>query len=296
MAIPDLAALRATLGGVDCFASQAEWDDHWRAHAHVLDDRSEQEQRILRDASVDGVDGVCALCATAQRFALPSRAAGKSPSLREELLCNSCRLNARMRAGFGLLTLLCPQRDARIYLTEQASFGFVWLHGRYRRSFGSEFTHSVKQRARLMRWLWSLRTYVLPRFEDVTRLRQRAASLDAVVSFDVLEHVPDHRAAIAEFARVTRPGGWLVLSVPIDLDSATSIVRARIREDGAIEHLLDPEYHGDPLGAGVLCYHGFGWDLLADLRDAGYRHCVVALPWNPRAALLSGLSIVIAQR
>ncbi|MCC6748252.1 MAG: class I SAM-dependent methyltransferase [Deltaproteobacteria bacterium] len=34
---------------------------------------------------------------------------------------------------------------------------------------------------------------------------------DAVVSFKVLAHVPNIRGALAEFARVTRPGGHLVL-------------------------------------------------------------------------------------
>jgi len=40
------------------------------------------------------------------------------------------------------------------------------------------------------------------------------ASFDAVVSFAVLEHVRDERAALREIARVLRPGGDLVLSVP----------------------------------------------------------------------------------
>lgn len=37
---------------------------------------------------------------------------------------------------------------------------------------------------------------------------------DAVVLLDVLEHVPNDRAVIAEVARLLRPGGRLVLSVP----------------------------------------------------------------------------------
>ncbi len=37
---------------------------------------------------------------------------------------------------------------------------------------------------------------------------------DAVVLLDVLEHVADERAVVAEIARVLRPGGLLVVSVP----------------------------------------------------------------------------------
>lgn len=40
------------------------------------------------------------------------------------------------------------------------------------------------------------------------------ASFDRVVVVDMLEHVPDDRAFVRELARVTRPGGRLVLNTP----------------------------------------------------------------------------------
>ncbi|MFH1533229.1 MAG: class I SAM-dependent methyltransferase [Pseudomonadota bacterium] len=46
---------------------------------------------------------------------------------------------------------------------------------------------------------------------SVTDLPFEDDSFDAVVSFKVLAHVPDLRRALAECARVTRPGGTLVL-------------------------------------------------------------------------------------
>lgn len=49
---------------------------------------------------------------------------------------------------------------------------------------------------------------------DVTGLQFEDASFDAVVTADVLEHVPDDRRAVAEMARVLRPGGVLVAAVP----------------------------------------------------------------------------------
>jgi SAM-dependent methyltransferase len=41
-----------------------------------------------------------------------------------------------------------------------------------------------------------------------------AGEFDAVLSLDVLEHIDDHRAALAEYRRVTKPGGVLLLTVP----------------------------------------------------------------------------------
>jgi SAM-dependent methyltransferase len=39
-------------------------------------------------------------------------------------------------------------------------------------------------------------------------------TFDLVTCLDVVEHVPDDRAALAELRRVCRPGGWLLVTVP----------------------------------------------------------------------------------
>lgn len=49
---------------------------------------------------------------------------------------------------------------------------------------------------------------------DAQRLPARDATFDAAVSLDAIEHVPDDVAALSEIARVLRPGGVLVMSVP----------------------------------------------------------------------------------
>jgi ubiquinone/menaquinone biosynthesis C-methylase UbiE len=50
---------------------------------------------------------------------------------------------------------------------------------------------------------------------DITRIPVADASFDAVMCVEVLEHIPDPVAAIAEFARLLRPGGWLILTAPV---------------------------------------------------------------------------------
>ena len=51
-------------------------------------------------------------------------------------------------------------------------------------------------------------------YGDVSRLPFHNESFDTVWCTEVLEHVPDPAAVLAEFERVTKPGGCLVLSTP----------------------------------------------------------------------------------
>ncbi len=102
--------------------------------------------------------------------------------------------------------------------------------------------------------------------EDITRLTLPDESLDLIVSSDVLEHVPDFAAALSESRRVLRPGGVHIFTVP---PRASTRQRARI-VNGNVEHLLDPEYHLDPLSReGILAFWDFGPDLPVKFATAG---------------------------
>lgn len=50
--------------------------------------------------------------------------------------------------------------------------------------------------------------------DDITRTHLREAGFDLILCTEVLEHIPDWRAALASMARLLRPGGALVLSTP----------------------------------------------------------------------------------
>jgi hypothetical protein len=63
----------------------------------------------------------------------------------------------------------------------------------------------------------------------------------------------------------------MMWSVPFFEDSAANQVRA-VMADGGVRHLLPPEYHENPLSdKGSLCFLDFGWTMLAQAKQAGFR-------------------------
>ncbi len=249
----------------DAFLAVREGSGHERLKA-------QWQMRVqLPNALLDeGLSGLCPLCGVRTVFGTPGDAA--SFDVREGLACERCGVNARMRQALSLLLDGFDLPTARVYLTEQASPGFVWLQQQAPAARGSEYGLDASRRARLQRWFHDLGGRGGLNDADITALPDADASLDAIGCFDVLEHVPDYRAALREFARVLVPGGRLVVTVPFLETEQDTLVRARIGTDGAVEHLLPAEIHGDPVSGGVLCYYHFGWDLLDALRAAGFRH------------------------
>ena len=70
---------------------------------------------------------------------------------------------------------------------------------------------------------------------DVTAIELPDGAFDAILCSHVLEHVPDDRAAMAELRRVTAPGGFTLVMVPLAID------RAQTYEDPAITDPADRE-------------------------------------------------------
>ena len=258
---------------VVAFQSRQQWIDWQAQHRAALNAQHRDNLALAAALPAEPIAGHCVFCRAARRFGRANGADMIDPavvSLRESLLCQACQTNARQRAVGELLFQQVDPGKHDIYVTEQSSHLYLQLKRRCRSVSGSEYTTSWGQRFHL--WLWLAR-HGRPgplRCENLTRLSFADQSLDAVATLDVLEHVPDADRAFRECARVLRCGGHLLMTVPFYSDQDTSEEVARVSVDGVVEHLQPPEYHGDPLGGGVLCFHHFGWDVLDRLRDAGF--------------------------
>ena len=85
---------------------------------------------------------------------------------------------------------------------------------------------------------------------DIARLPDPDASFDAALSLLVLQFVPDRPAAVAELARVTRPGG-IVAAAMWDFTGGFPFLRAFADSVAAAEpdgEAFRARYFGDPVG------------------------------------------------
>lgn len=206
----------------------------------------------------------------------------KSPkghiNFRESFICEKQHLNSRLRATYAIIEHLMDSDtklsdDSPVYFTEQSTRFYSLYKKKLKNLVGSEY----------------LGEYQIPGFlnqqglrhEDLTNLSFEDASFDLVVSLEVLEHIPNFEDAVSEISRVLKPGGYFVFTVPFILTQYKTTVRARVNSVGEIEHLLMPEYHGDPVQEkGILCFYHYGWDLIEEHLAKEGINCKAAFIWS----------------
>jgi SAM-dependent methyltransferase len=214
------------------------------------------------------------------------------PSLMVRL--SACEIGVRCvrcAASSMTLSLVCVLKELRPGLGNEAVYElssrgplFEFLRREVRRLAFSEFFDDVEPGV----WRGGVQC------QDVQRLTFNDSSFDVVTSTGVFEHVPDDARGFSEVRRVLRPGGIFVFAVPLS-GAQDTVERARMR-DGAVEHLLPPEYHGDRIrGRGrVLTFRNYGRDITERLRSSGFRSADI--DWRFKGAFLGqGSGVVVAR-
>jgi len=132
-------------------------------------------------------------------------APGKPADEKDLILLRRCRLARRVAPPGGgvMLDLGCGNGAQTLLFSEDFSeIVGVDIINRHL----LDFRERLRREARAER--------VLPVLYDGCRLPVRTASIDYVISFEVLEHVEDEGRVLSELARIVKPGGVLVMTVP----------------------------------------------------------------------------------
>ncbi|MGH8627455.1 MAG: class I SAM-dependent methyltransferase, partial [Gammaproteobacteria bacterium] len=161
----------------------------------------------------DSYPGLCEICGDGQVFARTHRA------IRETYQCQTCRglLRERAqasvivacyaRAGFGTLADLAKEASFRALCVYEP--GATGAFRRYLRGLPMYHQSDYVQESER-----GQESAPLPH-QDLESLTYPSSFLDLVISSDILEHVRRPAVAFQEIARVLKPGGRHIFTVPL---------------------------------------------------------------------------------
>lgn len=174
----------------------------------------------------------------------------------EGLVCAICGCNARNRFFYYVVNrvieeISCAESDP-IRVLEASSYGYMAL--------GDRYLELMKSKGALVLCSdYNESNFKAVVKEDLSSLSLEDESLDFICHSHVLEHVENDIKALDEAMRVLKPGGILLVSVPIQTDYTFS---------------PENEYHGD----NAYVFRRNGWDLITKIKGIGFRVDVIVPP------------------
>ena len=254
---------------------------HWFGSAQAFSTHFEK-LNAMADAAEAGIylrghsRGWCSICAKETDFTL-RRLKGWT-SLRERLSCQSCHLSGRSRMVMNAFSEIAP--TGRFLMLERVTPFFEKVRERYPSVEGCEFFGADIPSGEMR-----TKGEISVRHENLLAMSFASNSLDYLFHGDVLEHIPDIRQALSECYRVLSDQGTMVFTCPL-VNRDRHLVRCVI-ENGQLNHLLPPAYHGNPMDPqGSLVFTEPGWQILDDLREAGFPAVHVGLLYDPYQGIL----------
>ncbi|MBC7919879.1 MAG: class I SAM-dependent methyltransferase [Ferruginibacter sp.] len=179
--------------------------------------------------------------------------------LRDNYRCVTCYSIPRQRALINSLTLFFPDwPDLTIHESSPGGVSSDFIRKKCRRYSASQYYPDVTPGA------------IRDGFQcqNLERLTFADRAFDLVISQDVFEHVLNPDRAFTEIARVLKPGGAHVFTMPW-YPGLKQTVRRAVEVGGTVRFLEEPVYHGNPVDAkGSLVT--FDWGL--DFPEYVFRH------------------------
>lgn len=194
-------------------------------------------------------NGYCPICEADTRFL------ADDVWLRDSFKCTRCESIPRQRALMIALEMFRPDwRSMYIHEASPIWFGtskkMIGEASNYSYSFYDPKVASGKNHPN-REW----------RNENLEALSFEHEIFDIFVTQDVFEHIFHPDQAIAQIARVLKPGGIHACTVPLSNGVLPSRRRARL-VNSRLEHILSPVYHGNPIDElGSLVTFDWGFDI-----------------------------------
>ena len=203
------------------------------------------------------VDGFCPICEKNVLFK------SKEEWLRDHFFCSKCGSIPRERALMQVIKTYYPNyKELDVHESSPGGRGAsVKLHKECLKYSASHFYPDIEP--------GSVHPKHGYRCENLEALTFEDESFDLVVSQDVMEHIYDPEKAFKEIARVLKPGGAHIFTVPIINKSDETECWASREIDGDIIYHHEPEYHGNPIDEkGSLVTMHWGYDIQNFIMDA----------------------------
>jgi SAM-dependent methyltransferase len=194
--------------------------------------------------------GICPICEKPVTFS------AKESWFRDHLFCSFCGSIPRERALMKVISNYFPNwRDLNIHESSPGGRGAsIKLHNECKAYSASQFYPDITP------------GHAHPssgyRCEDLEKLTFSDNSFDLFISQDVMEHIFDPEAAFKEIARVLKPGGAHIFTVPLINKTRNSEVWAYRDASGEVIYHHEPEWHGNPVDEkGALVTMHWGYDI-----------------------------------
>lgn len=212
-------------------------------------------KKLFADKPFLESQGYCITCKQESNFV------AKNAWLRDHFLCSNCGSIPRERALMEVIEQFYPNwHDLIIHETSPGNRGAsTRLANECRSYIPSQFFPDQE--------LGVIHNGM--RCENLESLTFDDVSIDLHISQDVMEHIFHPAKAFKEIARTLKPGGAHIFTVPLVNKMKSSKLRARVTDDGSIEHIEPPMYHGNPIDAqGSLVTMDWGYDIVKYIFDA----------------------------
>ncbi len=241
--------------------TRKDYNGYYRQHQADLKRLNDLRRQLIQE-NKEGIQGICRVCNAQVNFKinLPSNKTDSTLSV----ICPHCQLNEAQRAALHyVLDNGTLKEDTRFFLTET----------------DTPFFNLIKQNFSVLN---DDARSVLKNPAGSNQLEGVKNKNDFVIDFETLNHADDYRGLLNNFFQLLREDGTLLLTPAFDPNLSRRIA------------VNETDKNDD--STSVKLNFRFGWHLLNDLHDIGFKTAFVLFVWSPVFGYYTPNSLIVARK